>query len=172
MSGKLWTDADVGYLKAHIGDGVKPVAKALGRTEDAVLQKAYAIGLRGLSAGKARKKYINEYKRQKYWESRDQGLCGHCGKRWAEAGKSKCRVCRLAAEKSMRRPGAKDTLVEYKRIQRDERRANNLCVNCGKPLAKNEIGINTKCRRCRRIIGESRNMNRLRMRIHGIKRKW
>lgn len=113
----------------------------------------------------------NEWHRKLYWESREQGLCGHCGKRWAEAGRSMCRTCRIAHQKTENRPGAREALRAYKKAKREERRENGLCLECGKVLKEDERGVYMRCLACRKKRRESTNMRRLRMRIHGIKRK-
>ena len=120
---------------------------------------------------KEKRKANNACHKRRYWEWREQGLCGHCGKRWAEAGHSKCRVCRLSAEKSASRPDAKEALKEYKQNIKAERREKGQCTNCGRKLKPEELGVNTRCSVCRAKIREATNVRRLRMRIHGIKRK-
>ena len=113
----------------------------------------------------------NAYKRECYHKWREQGLCGKCGKRWAEAGHSKCRICRIAAQKSAKAMGRVETLNEYKRNQKADRKAKGLCTNCGKPLSEKELGVNTRCIICRKKARERQMVQRLRMRIHGIPRK-
>lgn len=108
----------------------------------------------------------NAWRRERYHKWRDQGLCGKCGKRWAEAGHAKCRVCRIAAEKSAQADGRREALNEYKRRQKAERREKGLCTNCGKPLLTEELGVNTQCRACRGKARERTMVQRLRMKIY------
>lgn len=62
-------------------------------------------------------------------------------------------------------------MIEYKRNQKAERRAKGLCTNCGKPLSEAELGVNTNCEKCREKARERQMVNRMRQRLHGIKRK-
>ena len=174
---KHWTEEENAYLRAHIGEGVGAVAQALHRSESAVLQHADLLGFHraDIPNDDAKKRVnarISACHRKKYHEAREQGLCGKCRKRWAEAGHSKCRVCMLAFEKSRHRPGAQEALKLYKRNQKAERKAQGLCINCGKPLLPEELGVNTQCKRCRAQHMERTMVRRIRDRIHGIPRKY
>lgn len=113
----------------------------------------------------------NAVKRNTYAKRKEEGLCTRCGKRWAEAGRTKCRPCRERDQKWYRDNGMREYLCDYKRIQRADRKANNLCVDCGRPLKANEIGVHSSCAMCLAKERERTNVNRIRMRIHGIKRK-
>jgi hypothetical protein len=58
-------------------------------------------------------------------------------------------------------------LREYKTSKKAERRANHQCYNCGAKLPE---GASGQCEKCRKKQRERTNMNRLRLRIHGIPR--
>ena len=113
----------------------------------------------------------NAVHRRIYYERKDQGLCVRCGKRWAEAGKTKCRPCRESYQKYYRDNNMREYIYQYKKTVRAERKANNQCIECGAPLMPEEIGVNSCCSKCRAKDMERISMRRLRMRIHGIKRK-
>ena len=177
MGQKRWTDEDIEYLREHIDKtSIKKIAKALNRTECAVVAKVYDIGIshklnRDDKCIKKMDKQLSAYNRQKYHRYREQGLCPVCGKRWAEAGGAKCRVCKERIQQNYRNDNTRKRLYEYNKRRRAERKANNQCVNCGKPLEPQEIGVNINCARCRAKNMERTNIARMKMRIHGIKRK-
>jgi len=58
-------------------------------------------------------------------------------------------------------------LAEYKRKKKADRKANGLCINCGRALKEKELGVNTQCEECRRKDRERRLVKRIRMKIHG-----
>lgn len=177
MGGRLWKEEDVRFLYKNLSRGLPYVAKALNRTETAVYQKAWSLGLgvqrSELSARTYRKelKRFKEYGRNRYAERRDEGLCTRCGKRWAEAGRTKCRPCHERDLKWYRDNNTREYLYDYKKRQKVERKEKNLCVNCGCPLEPQEIGVNTNCAKCRAKRMERTTVKRIQMRIHGIKRK-
>lgn len=118
------------------------------------------------------RKANNAVHRSTYAKRKDEGLCTRCGKRWAEAGQTKCKQCRERDQKWYRDNNMREYLYAYKQKQRNERRENNLCINCGRKLLIEEIGVNSKCKKCRDKDMERITVKRIRMRIHGIKRKY
>lgn len=177
MGGRLWKEEEVRFLSRHLNRGLSFVANALNRTETAVYQKAYSLGLavqrNDMSARTYRKelKRFKEYGRNRYAERRDEGLCTRCGKRWAEAGRTKCRPCHERDLKWYRDNNTREYLYDYKKRQKAERKEKNLCVNCGRRLEPQEIGVNTNCANCRKKNMERTTVKRIQMRVHGIKRK-
>ena len=177
MGGRLWKDEDVQFLRGNLNRGLPFVAKALNRTETAVHQKAWSLGLdvrRDQMSARTYTKELERFKRSgrnRYAERKEEGLCTRCGKRWAEAGQTKCRPCRERDQKWSRDNSIREYLREYKRLQKAERREKNLCINCGQPLEPQEIGTNTNCTKCRKKNMERTTVKRIQMRIHGIKRK-
>ena len=177
MGGRLWTDEEIAYLRAHLRDGIPAVAKALNRTELAVYNKAYLIGLdvklsqASRRVYKRRKRGQNESHRLLYEQRKNEGRCVRCGERWAEAGGTMCRPCREKARKWNREHDQSRRVREYKSSQRAERIENGRCRDCGARLSQEELGVNTRCARCRAKNMERTTVRRIRMRIHGIKRK-
>ena len=176
LGGRLWKEDEIRFLKRNSSRELSFVANYLNRTENAVYQKAISLGLdvhRSQISSKTYKKDLERFSRsgrKRYDERKEEGLCTRCGKRWAEAGRRKCRLCRERDQKHYRENNTREYLYNYKKRQKAERKENNLCVNCGQPLDLSEIGINTFCARCREQRREAQNVRRLRMRIHGIKR--
>jgi len=114
----------------------------------------------------------NAIHRNTYQKRKDEGLCTRCGVRWAEAGRCKCRPCREKAQAYYRDNHMREYINEYKRDLREERRENGRCVNCGAKLSADELGVNSCCAKCRKKDMERTTVSRIRMRIHGIKRKY
>lgn len=123
-------------------------------------------------AYKKMRKANNAIKRNTYAKRKEEGLCTRCGKRWAEAGRALCGPCREKKQKWYRDNNMREYLHDYKVRQRAERREKGLCINCGKKLLPEEIGVNTHCKTCRAKDMERTTVQRIRMRIHGIKRKY
>lgn len=177
MGGRLWTSEDVRFLRTNLNKGLHFVANALNRTDTAVYQKALDLGMsvqRSEMSVRAYKKELARFKRSgrdRYFERKEEGLCVRCGKRWAEAGRTKCRPCQERDRKWYRDNNGREYLYDYKKRQKAERREKNLCVNCGHPLEPQEIGVNTNCAKCRAKRMERTTVKRIQMRIHGIKRK-
>lgn len=121
---------------------------------------------------KQMRKTNNAIHRATYQKRKDEGLCTRCGKRWAEAGRCKCRICREEAQAYYRDNRVRERINEYKHNLRDERRENWRCVNCGAKLTENELSTNSRCAKCRKKRMEWTTVARIRMRIHGIKRKY
>jgi len=177
MSGRWWSQDEIDYLYENLGQvRLKDIAKVLNRTEKAVLQKVYDLGI-SVKLDLSDKSLIkiakenHAIKRSTYQKRKDQGLCTRCGKRWAEAGRTKCRPCYERDLEWYRANNTREYLKEYKQKIRAERKEKGLCVNCGAPLEPHEIGVNSKCARCRKKNMERTTVKRIQMRIHGIKRK-
>ena len=106
-----------------------------------------------------------EWARNKYSERRNEGICVKCGKRYAEAGRSMCKICAANMVESKQRndPGG---LRHYQwftnRIA--ERKANGLCVDCGKKLKDLRY---SRCKSCRKRRAEYQQVRRIRERIYG-----
>lgn len=177
MGGRLWKEEDIRFLIRNSGRELSFVANALNRTENAVYQKAINLGLdvhRNQMSVQTQKKDLERFKKsthKRYAERKEEGLCTRCGKRWAEAGRTKCRPCYERDRKWYRDNNTREYLYDYKKRQKAERGEKNLCVNCGQPLEPHEIGVNTNCEKCRAKQMERTTVKRIQMRIHGIKRK-
>lgn len=177
MGTKHWKPEEQDFLRENLGKmSIAKIANRLNRSEGAVIWKAYDMGIsyRMSTEDKSWRREVqrtNSYKRSTYWERKNQGVCTRCGKRFAEAGGTKCIPCRERDYQWWKDNDMTRKTVEQKRQLREERRDNFLCRNCGKPLAEDEKGVNTICRRCRKVRMERTSTKRVWMRIHGIKRK-
>ena len=177
MGGRLWTDGDLDYLRQNLGKvSLSEIAAVLNRTEGAVIQRAYDIGIShklDTSDSAFREVAVkrNATKRGLYNARLEQGLCTMCGKRWAETGRRKCPICRERAQKWWRDNDMTARTQVKKNKLRAERKEQHLCTNCGKPLERQEIGINSQCSKCRKKDMERTTVKRIRDRIHGIPRK-
>lgn len=179
MGGRIWKEAELNMLREALAEGVDvpTIAQMLKRSESGVLQKMRDTGVKCTLSDcsdayyNRRLKEMNSSSKSRYWERVEQGLCTRCGKRWAETGKRKCRVCRERDQKWYRDNNIREYLNKYNSVVDDERRKNNQCLNCGKPLKESEIGINVNCAACRKKNMERTNLRRLRDRIRGIPRK-
>ena len=83
-------------------------------------------------------KNFREKQNELYKQRREQGICGECGKRKAEEGKSRCRICLdKNAEIHRRKRQEKGSVKEY-------RKENGLCFYCGeKADTKSQV-----CQKC------------------------
>ena len=73
-------------------------------------------------------KRLREKQNALYKQRREQGLCGECGKRNAEEGKSRCRIClNKNAETHRKRKYNQVNIKEY-------RKENGLCYFCGETV--------------------------------------
>ena len=94
-----------------------------------------------------KEKYSNRFKNQQkslYRERVEKGICTRCGKRKADTGNKKCRICL-----------DKDAEIHRKRTYgkksvREHRKENHLCYYCGKKIDRNTGQICQSCwERCR-----------------------
>ena len=64
MGGRLWKEEEVRFMSRHLNRGLSFVANALNRTETAVYQKAYSLGLavqRNDMSARVYKKELNRF---------------------------------------------------------------------------------------------------------------
>lgn len=111
--------------------------------------------------------HANALARDKYWRRRDDGICVKCGKRFADAGRCMCRMCRKAAEATKARndpDGARHLAWFNNRIR--ERKETGFCVDCGKKIAETQF---IRCKSCRKRRAEYQQVRRIRDRLHGRK---
>ena len=106
----------------------------------------------------AQKKAINERARQKYRERRDQGICVRCGRRWADAGRSMCRVCAGYVKAVEERVDPDNSRHRAWFNQRTEaRKAAGQCIDCNRAA---QDGF-SRCAACRRRRAEYQQVRRL-----------
>lgn len=82
-----------------------------------------------------------------YYERKEAGMCVRCGKTWAEPGKVCCQKCLDMGKIEKKRY---DPNGEKHRALRDYRKANGLCIDCGRPSEGR-----TRCRRCNDMRADS-----------------
>lgn len=112
----------------------------------------------------AARKYINARARDKYHLLRDNGVCTKCGKRYAEAGRSLCRICAEAMRKSKEKcdPGGQKHNA-WINNRNKERREAEICVDCGKKLTDVRF---IRCKPCRNRRAIYQQVRRIMERIH------
>lgn len=106
------------------------------------------------------------WNRKRYSENRNEGKCVKCGWRWAEAGRSMCRICHrkmMLGRKKSDPDGSKHR--EWIKNREAERKAAGLCVDCGKKIG-DDTGRFIRCSACRRYKAECMQVYRIRKRIH------
>lgn len=103
--------------------------KLYGEEKICIICQAKQFGRRKPLTEEQRIKYNKRFRKQQnslYHQRIEQGLCGECGKRKAEEGKSRCRIClNKNAEVKRRKYEAKENVKQY-------RKDNGLCYFCGK----------------------------------------
>ena len=89
----------------------------------------------------------NERLRKRYHDRKDAGKCVRCGLTWAEPGKTCCQKC---LDKGKIEKKRYDPNGEKHRAVRDYRKANGLCIDCGRPTDGH-----SRCSRCKDMRNDS-----------------
>ena len=106
----------------------------------------------------------NAHKREIYQNLRDEGLCGKCGKRWAVAGMSRCKICYDRWKSSMNKTDPdRQRRRNWINERNAERKAKQQCLDCGKSVAGTEFA---RCASCRKRRAEYQQVRRIKARIH------
>lgn len=176
MGGRPWTKAEETYLRKNIGKGIGAVMSGMDRTAVAIRERARILGYTADDIGHDKAynevgEYQNAIKRKQYYVRLNQAMCTRCGKRWAEAGGFKCRICRERANKWQRLDNIRAKKNAERNARRAEHREKGLCTECGKKLPLNELGVFTRCATCRAKSNELAQVRKIRDRLHGIKRR-
>ena len=82
-----------------------------------------------------------------YHERKDAGMCVRCGLTWAEPGKTCCQKC---LDKGKIEKKRYDPNGDKRRALREFRKANGLCIDCGRPSDGH-----SRCRRCNDMRNDS-----------------
>lgn len=105
-----------------------------------------------------KRKYSENFKKkqkERYKERSENGICTRCGKRKAENGKKKCRIClEKNAEAHRRKRFMGMNVKEY-------RKENHLCFFCGNPTDRETGNICQSCwEKCKENGLKSRSDNK------------
>lgn len=97
--------------------------------------------------GEQKERYGKRFRKQQkslYRERAEKGICTRCGKRKADTGKKKCRIC-LDKDAEIHRKRTYE-----KKSVREQRKENYLCYYCGKKIDRKTGQICQSCwERCR-----------------------
>lgn len=140
--------------------GICPVCgkeKLIGSEKQCILCRQKLYEQRKPLTDEQKERYSNRLKKQQkslYGERSEKGICTKCGKRIAEEGKKKCRIClNKDAEIHRRRRQDKINIKEY-------RKENHLCYYCGGEIDVKNGNLCSKClEKCRENGTKSQSTN-------------
>ena len=92
----------------------------------------------------------------------EHGICQNCGQEFAEPGHVRCKACaEIFREWKKRSDPDKSKQKQYRKQLLDFRRANGLCLDCGKKAADGRV----RCINCLRKAKEAEQVRRIKKRI-------
>ena len=109
------------------------------------------------------KEYSRKMQLQSYYDYKAFGICWHCKTRWAEPGRTYCKICtrQIKARKAQLDPG-NEKRKAYDRERRARLKEAGICIACGKRKAREGI---VRCNVCQKHANESRLAYRVRKRV-------